>query len=114
MLKNVLLGFVALAFICGAVSVTMYFQSLMLERKYKREVSDEYYLTDLRINDIYYCMHPKDLKKLKKRMHSDGYSYAEIGIMEKKARKIAYDDYVDRQKVGQQLQSGEYEWEIID
>jgi hypothetical protein len=78
----------------------MYYRSLMVARAEKKRIADEYYFRDFRFNFACHFAYPllgghiSEIDKLKERMHEDGYSNAEIGIIAEKARSAANDDYL--------------------
>ena len=115
-IKQLLMGSLALAAIGGASSVGLYYQSLTMERKENKRKADEYY-TEALYDSLYIYGKStlnldEELKKLveeqsgskygdgtlkevqntKKQMIADGYSYAEIGIIDAKAWKKVIED----------------------
>ena len=93
-MKKLLIGSLALAIIGGASSVGLYYQSLIIERKEKKETVEEFYCNRFCQNKLA-LYRKKDFTTrnesdyLIELMHKDGYSYGEIGIFLKSACEAA-------------------------
>lgn len=83
-MKKLLMGSLALAAIGGASSVGLYYQSLTMERKEKKRKADEYYAEEFYHCFYAYFKHDSELEnvKIRNQMREDGYTHAEIGIIE--------------------------------